>query len=115
MKIKIIISGLILLSLIGCAGKTIYYWGDYSGTLYDMKKEPSDKSRSSHKAELNKMILKATSKNKRVPPAIYFELAMMEAEDGNEKLAKQYFTKEQELYPESKKYVELALQELKAE
>ena len=111
---KIIILSLFFLMLSGCATKTMYHWGDYSSTLYALKKEPTTESRNKHKIELIEIISEANEKNKKIPPGIYFELAMMEAEDGNEIVARKHFSLELELFPESEKYVELALLEMGA-
>jgi len=115
MKYKFIIFLLSIIFLSGCGAKTIYYWGDYSGSLYDYTKEPSLKTKKSHKAELVNIIKKSEKrKDKKVPPGIYFELAMLYAEEGEVSTAQQYLLKEKDLFPESTKSVELALKELDA-
>jgi len=72
--ITLILSACLIFS-IGCgAKKTMYYWGDYSSSLYVYTKEPSDKSRKKHKVELQEIIQKSAQKNLKVPPGIHFEL-----------------------------------------
>ena len=88
--------------------------GGYSNSLYTYTKEPSVESRASHKAELMEIIGEAASKKKGVPPGIHFELAMIEAEDGNRGSAMTHFAEETRLFPEAEKYVSLALKELGA-
>ncbi len=114
MNFKYLSMILVAIALSGCASKTLYHWGNYSDTLYASIKEPTAESRAKHKAELSNIIAKAEQKKKKVPPGIYFELATLEANDGNKEKAKEYFSKEISLFPESKKYVELALKEMES-
>ncbi|TKB45572.1 DUF4810 domain-containing protein [Thalassotalea mangrovi] len=108
---KILISLAIIITT-GCAAPTIYYWGDYSDTLYQYTKEPTQETLAAHRNELMKIIDVAETKQKKVPPGIYFELGMIEAKAGNIKMATAYLQKEQALFPESETYVALALKEI---
>ncbi|WP_133408043.1 DUF4810 domain-containing protein [Parashewanella tropica] len=113
MRIKAIILALGLLALTGCAvNKDMYHWGNYNHTLYDYTKEPSEETFKLHLAELNKIVVDAKKNSKQVPPGVYFELGMMEAEKGRVDLGIQHLNKELELYPESAKFVALAKKEL---
>jgi len=112
MKITYLIIIALMTLTTGCANKTTYHWGKYSDTLYAFTKEPTNASKSEHIAELTHIIEYAETKKKLVPPGINFELAMLLAEDGNKKGAKKYFNKEKMLFPESEKYVALALKEM---
>lgn len=96
-----------LMGLSGCAlsptiSQSGYYWGNYSHTLYDYKKSPDDKTRTTHIAELNSIIQKSKELNLKVPPGIYAELGMYTIEDGNQAKANEYFNLEIGTYPESK-------------
>jgi hypothetical protein len=100
----------VALGLTACqATNSIYYWGDYSDSAYKLKNAPTDESRAKHKASLLNIITKAKSKNKKIPPGIYAELAMLEAEERNVDLALQYFSKEKELFPEATKIVDMMI------
>ncbi|MGB0894123.1 MAG: DUF4810 domain-containing protein [Parashewanella sp.] len=114
MKLKQLGLLLAVLTLAGCKSTTMYHWGDYSHTLYDYTKEPSEKTQAKHIKELREIIAKATKKNLKVPPGIYYELGMMEAEQGNKDLALTYLDKELSLFPEAKQFVMLAKKELGA-
>jgi len=85
--------------------KNIYYWADYSNTLYDTKKEQSAESKERHYLELLKIINNASTYQKKVPPGIYFELSMYESEKGNYDKASMLLNKEYALYPEAKAYI----------
>ncbi|TLU64610.1 DUF4810 domain-containing protein [Thalassotalea litorea] len=110
--IRIIAISLAMLTVAGCAAPTIYYWGDYSDTLYQYTKEPTQETLAAHRNELMEIIDVAEKKRKKVPPGIYFELGMIEAKAGNQKAATEYLLREQSLFPESETYVALALKEI---
>ncbi|MBE8167443.1 MAG: DUF4810 domain-containing protein [Shewanella sp.] len=116
MRIKQLCLLIAALILTGCvaAPKTLYHWGDYNHTLYNFTKEPSAETRDAHVNELKEIIAYANEKNKQVPPGIFYELGMMEAETGNNKAAVAYLGKELELYPEAKPLVNLARKEIGA-
>ncbi|KKO49530.1 hypothetical protein VT06_06795 [Arsukibacterium sp. MJ3] len=108
--IKLAVISVLALGLTACqATNSIYYWGDYSDSAYKLKNTPTDESRTKHKASLLSIVNNAQTKNKKIPPGIYAELAMLEAEDRNVDLALQYFSKEKELFPESTKIVDMMI------
>lgn len=115
MKLSTLVLSVGILLLTGCNTiKSIYHWGNYSETLYQYTKTPTNESRAAHKAELNNIISKAQSDSKKVPPGIHFELAMLEANGGDQQIARVHFATERELFPESAKTVALALKEMEA-
>jgi len=107
---KIIIAFCAVIWMSGCAlqpqvSESKLYWGNYSHTLYEFKKNPSPDTRKQHIAEINDIILKSKELKLRVPPGVYAELGMYTMEDGHAKQAKQYFNMELQTYPESKTMV----------
>jgi hypothetical protein len=102
---KTLVGGLLgLLLLAGCAPQQqMYYWGDYSESLYSLKKNPSEESMAKHVETLEAIIQNSQELDKRVPPGIYGELGYYMARQGKAKKAENYFLKEEEVYPESKK------------
>ncbi len=112
MKINHLIISALIIFITGCANTSIYHWGDYSNTLYSYTKEPTDTSKSNHKAELIKIISQAKRKKKKIPPGINFELAMLLSAEGEIDNAIKHFNQEKLLFPESEKYVVLALKEM---
>jgi hypothetical protein len=100
---KIFITALTCLLIAGCAGKAPrVYWGGYSETLYDLKKEPSEATASAHTAELEEIIAKSDSWRILPPPGVCAELGKTYFEQGKKDLARQLINKETEHYPESK-------------
>jgi hypothetical protein len=91
----------VALFLSGCAAPSMYYWGDYSTTLYHLKKTPSDESLLKHQQTLENIIEESKTKNLRVPPGVYAELGYIYLRQNKNELAIQYFRMEKELYPES--------------
>lgn len=92
----------IALLLSGCAARsTMYYWGDYSSTLYQSKKNPSEESSLKHQQTLEKIIEESKTRNLRMPPGVYAELGYIYLKQNKNKDAIQYFRLEREIYPES--------------
>jgi hypothetical protein len=92
---------LLIVSSIGCAPKQMYYWGDYSDTLYAYKKNSNDETLLKHMQELNKIIEQSNKHNTRVPPGVYGELGYLTLKSDKVKEAIEYFNIEKQLYPES--------------
>ncbi len=108
---KILVSLIALFTLAlftGCAAKisaSNLYWGEYSKTLYEFKKNPGSATRTAHIKELNSIIIKSNELNLRVPPGLYAELGMYLLNDGKKEKANEYFNLELKTYPESKTMV----------
>lgn len=98
--------------LAGCAtpNNQLYYWGNYSNTLYTYTKEPSAKTRDAHKKELLNIVSISEKQNKRVAPGIFAELGHINLIESNQDQAATFFQKELTLYPESKKVIDITLQ-----
>lgn len=95
----------ILIFLIHCAPQ-MYYYGKYSHTLYNYKKNPNDKTFQDHMSELDDIIEKSNEKNLRVPPGIYCEYAYLLLQKGEKKEALKYIDLEEHTYPESVVFIE---------
>ncbi|MFA6541286.1 MAG: DUF4810 domain-containing protein [Bacteroidota bacterium] len=106
------VSLLVIILFIGCKPETQFFWGNYSKTLYDYKKNPDDKTLAEHKKSLTEIILQSSKKHKPVPPGVYAELGYLTVREGNETEGNEYFKKEMLYYPESKVFIEKLLNEL---
>jgi hypothetical protein len=109
-----------LLFMGGCATQTVtaagYYWGDYSKTLYQYTKAPSDETLAAHAAELERIIEESGKRDLRVPPGIHAELGYIKARQGEDALAVAHYQTEMQLYPESRLFLErLTAQEKRGE
>jgi hypothetical protein len=99
---KIMLSLMTLLFFFGCsAKKQMYYWGDYSDSLYHSKKEPGVESLANHKEVLENIVDESKSRNLRIPPGICAELGYLYAANNNTKKAVELFQMEKQTYPES--------------
>jgi len=109
-NIVLVILPLLLLS--GCAkiSQSNLYWGDYSSTLYKVKKEPSESSKLEHQNELQEIVEKSKSMHLKVPPGIYAELGVLAKDKGKHAMANEFFKLEQETYPESEALMKRAMQ-----
>ena len=87
--------------LAGCIAPSQYYWGDYSHTLYNSKKNPSDESILKHQQALENIVEESKTRNLVVPPGVYAELGYIYLRQNKNQMAIQYFKMEKEIYPES--------------
>lgn len=107
MKTPRIITFLTLALLAGCAPSAeTFYWGEYSSTLYDLKKNPDDKTLAAHKKELLLIVEQSGKKHKKVPPGVYAEYGYILLRSGGEAEGMEYLDKETTLYPESVVFIQ---------
>lgn len=95
------------LIIVGCAttSNDTFYWGDYSTTLYDFKKNPGEETLEAHKKALLSVMEVSARKNKAVPPGINAEYGYILLKAGSEEEGFNYLDKEIELYPESATFI----------
>lgn len=106
MKTALFTAALALALLTGCSpSKGIFYWGDYSSTLYDFKKEPSETTQKAHEKELLRVMKVSGEKNTKVPPGVNAEYGYILLRAGNETDGMAYLDKETALYPESAVFI----------
>ena len=113
MKSNKIFYFLILIFYVGCfQPPAIFYWGNYSTSLYEYKKNPDEKTLATHKKALLDIIAKSPQKRMQVPPGIYAEYGFMLMKEGKVEEGQEYFNKEISLYPESKVFIQRLKDEL---
>ncbi len=95
-----------LLSACARARPIPYYWGNYSLTLYQLKKDSSNEKLQSHKQVLIQIIQVSDQQSMRVPPGVFAEYGYILIKEGNTEEALKYLDLEAQTYPESKVFVE---------
>ncbi len=107
-KLRLLLVLFALAIFAGCAsqGKPMYYWGDYSHTLYELKKHPSDESLAKHIVCLDDIIKNSKEIGVRVPPGVYAEYGYRMLDMGKKNEAISYFRLEEQTYPESTVFME---------
>ena len=108
--IGVLFTALCCLIFTGCAPKKMYYFGNYSNTLYSFENNQNDESLLKHKQELETVITESESRNLPVPPGIYAELGYINLKSNNSKEAIRLFQAESQLYPESKHLMDRLIQ-----
>jgi hypothetical protein len=111
---KLCVTGLMAIILGGCAAPKLYYWGDYSESLYAHRKTPGDETLRTHTQELEKIISVSKRRNRRVPPGVYAELGYFYLKANKPQQAVAYFRQEQQLYPESTILMERLIKKVSA-
>lgn len=93
--------------MVGCStGPKMYYFGNYSETLYQHEKNQTDATLANHKEELQRVIDKSKRINLPVPPGIYAELGYIKLKENRKEEAIVLFTSEAAIYPESKYFMD---------
>lgn len=108
MKTIIIIFFTAFIIYSGCSplSKDTFYWGDYSLTLYDYKKNPDETTLEAHKKEILEVIEYANKWERKVPPGVYAEYGYILLKEGKETEGMASLDKETTLYPESAVFIE---------
>lgn len=104
--------GVLVLGASGCAPKQMYYWGNYSSTLYHFRKDANEEAQEKHKSELEAVVKGSQERNLRVPPGVYCELGYLLAKNGDKKQALEFFTLEKTTYPESAHFIDRLVESL---
>jgi hypothetical protein len=104
-----------IIFLTGCVPQTLYYWNNYSQTLYNYKKNPSDEALTKHMKSLETIIKKSEMLNRAVPPGVYCEYGYYLVQSGNITAGQEYFNLEVQKYPESAKFVQIIQGQLQAD
>ena len=85
MKSTFVIVVALVTLLTGCApSQKTFYWGEYSSTLYDYKKNPDEKTLEAYQKQLTLIIEESGKKKIKVPPGVYAEYGYILMKDGKE-------------------------------
>jgi len=97
----------------GCktSEESIFYWGDYSETLYNLKHEPNEATLVAHQTQLLLIINTAPEEGQKVPPGVCAEYGYLLLKIGSKKDGLKYLDQEVSLYPESEIFIKRLKQE----
>lgn len=84
----------------------MYYFGNYSESLYQYEKNQTQASLLNHTTELQRIIKKSKRLDLPVPPGIYAELGYIKLKANKKEEAIFFFSAEAALYPESKLFMD---------
>jgi hypothetical protein len=111
--IKAVSITLAAVALSACASKPPHiYWGNYSGTLYNYKKEPSEATRADHVEQLEYIIARSESWQIAPPPGVCAELGKLYIDMGQPQKGIAMLNREVELYPESQPLITMVLKQV---
>ncbi len=113
-KLFILITLLPNILFIGCASQKMYYYGNYSKTLYSFEKNQNEETFAKHQQELEKIIDESKVRNLPIPPGINAELGYIYLKANDSQKAIDLFKTESELYPESKHFMDRLIQSAKS-
>lgn len=89
-----------------CAPKTIYSWGHYEDLVYNTYATPGKADTTTQVAVLTEDIDKAQAAGKKVPPGVHAQLGFAYYQQGNPDAAMAQFKAEEQLYPESSRFID---------
>lgn len=89
-----------LAALTGCAQRGLYSWGEYERGLYSAYKDPNQVEALRLKLEAH--IAAMETAQQKVAPGLYAELGTLYYQKGDTDKAKYYYTKEHDVWPESR-------------
>ncbi len=104
---------LIVLTVSGCAGKTIYQWGDYETLLYKRFVKPGSVPISQEIEQLSDQLAETIAKNQLVPPGVCAHLGYLHLSNGDVDMALIYFQNEKKRFPESSHFIDGLIKRLK--
>jgi hypothetical protein len=99
---------LVILLIQGCATNkpSLYSWGNYEQLIYQNYANPGKISPEEQVLKLEADSQIAKSKNKALPPGFYAQLGGLYFQTGKLDQARQAFITEEELFPESKQFMD---------
>jgi len=110
---KYLLGFIAITALSGCVtplSQSNLYWGNYSQTLYQVKKNPGEASNSEHEKELLSIVEQSKKRNLNVPPGVYAELGLFAMDRADSAAAINFFRMEQATYPEGSVLMERILE-----
>jgi hypothetical protein len=99
--------------LSGCANHNLYHWGEYQPQLYEMYVYPDKGSPQEQLLTLQADAEKARAKDKPLPPGYHAHLGYLYFQTGNKGEAIAAFEQEKALYPESQKFMDRLIAQVK--
>jgi len=109
MRISLLITSFLLLTVVGCA-QNKYNWNGYDKGLYDAYKDPNQII--ALQIRLQETIDALEKEKQVVPPGLYAELGTLYLQEGNIEKAKFYYAKERDAWPESKTLMNVLIKNL---
>lgn len=108
MKSIFCISALLLVTACSSGPKPLYSWKAYQPAVYEYyQTDSSSTDEQIHELETN--IQEAKDKSESVPPGLHAHLGLLYAKSGKDAAAKEQFSIEKQLFPESASFMDFLL------
>lgn len=111
--IKTVLCSCVLGVLAGCGSSTLYDWGGYEPSLYVMYIQAGKFKLHEALADMSQEVEKTNAKGLSVPPGKYAHLGYLAYRAGDTSAASGYFQAEKQAFPESAKFMDRMLEQLK--
>ncbi len=103
-----LIAILLLFCEVGCQ-RTLYDWGSYERSVFNMYSSREDFSAATEIDRLQKEVERTERKNRAIPPGKMAHLGYLYLMAGDNERAQACFEKERQLFPEGGKFMEFLL------
>ena len=110
---KMVLCLCVLGVMAGCGPKPLYDWGGYESSLYVMYIQAGEFKHHEALADLSKEVEKTNAKGLSVPPGKYAHLGYLSYLAGDTAAASGYFQAEKQAFPESAKFMDRMLEQIK--
>ena len=97
----------------GCASKSLYYWGHYEDSIYDMYMKPGKASLPDEILRLETQIEKTAASGQFVPPGLHAHLGYLYTMEGDYATALVHFQTEKAKFPESTQFIDGIIERMK--
>lgn len=102
------IAATLFLAACGSSPKNMYYWGNYSPTVYERLKN-DDRSVGEQINTMEKYFSEANSKQMAAAPGAHAHMGLLLIDAGQNAAARQQFETEKQLFPESSVFMDFLL------
>jgi hypothetical protein len=114
MKSLFTVSALLLVTACSSGPKPLYNWKGYQPAVYEYyQTDSSSTDEQIHELETN--IQESKGKSELVPPGLHAHLGLLYAKSGKDSAAKEQFSIEKQLFPESASFMDFLLTKNKGE
>ncbi len=114
--LRMLTTGLVTIVLLsGCGGgsKSLYYWGHYEDSIFDMYVEPGKTSLGDEILRLEEQVEETNASGQSVPPGLHAHLGYLYATEGDYAMALIHFQTEKTKFPESAHFVDGMIERMK--
>lgn len=110
-----ILAILVAVPLTACQGTSLYEWGGYEASVYEVTRSAGEVDVAAEIERLTQVVVRSRERDKPVPPGLHAHLGYLYSLSGDLDSAVAAFESEKEQYPEATVFVDGVLARMRAE